>query len=462
MKLEKFVALMLIPLFIPPISGNDEIISDWADGYFTGIAKMNNNTLGNVEGYIWLGRNDFSGNISGIFKGKKEIKFEGFFYKSLILCKPFFGILKRDEKNFQAFFITLNGFITVEGGYYASFLPKPRGNYSIGVREIHLVDYEREEKLTEIEGDRREMMLYLWYPTEESEGMEYEYMGKETFKWLLKQSYLFWIPENSYEYVKTHSFLDAKIADGVFPLIIFSHGYRGYPSMYTSMIEEIVSHGFVVAGICHPHIAGITVFPDGRKIEFTDLSSYNESYRNWWLETAFNEVIGDINYVIDYLLKEFPENIDGENIGIYGHSFGGGAALAMCADERIKAGLAMDGYFRNSKVEKPFFMFFVEGRFENDEFLQGLWENSSIAFTAIVNGSAHYDYTDLPVLLPHFAPNIPKYIIPGFGRIEGKRIVNIVNKFTLAFFNVYLKGESIEEIISLSDEFEEVLFYYKF
>lgn len=135
----------------------------------------------------------------------------------------------------------------------------------------------------------------------------------------------------------------------------------------------------------------------------------------------------------------------------------------MCKDGCIKAGLALDGYFRGAiKAEKPFFMFFVEGRYEKDESLQGLWENSSVAYMAIVNGSAHYDYTDLPILPPHFAPNIPKNLIPGFGKISGKRLVDIVNKFTVAFFNVYLKGENIEELLSLGDDFEEVLFYYKF
>lgn len=457
MNFKKLLVAMLIPLFIPLTENNSEI-PDWADGYFYGEVKIMNKVIGEVEGYIRLARNDFSGNISGLFKGKKEIKFEGFFYKNVIFCKPFFGILKRDEKKFH---VSIFG-IKVDGEYYASFLPKPKGNYSIGIKEIYLIDYERDEKLTQREDDKREMMLYLWYPTEEREGKRYEYMGEQTFRWLLKQSYLFWIPENGYEYVKTHSFINASFAEGKFPLIIFSHGYRGYPSMYTSMIEEIVSHGFIVAGICHPYVAGITVFPDGRVIEVEDLSQYNESYRKWWLETAFNEVIGDITYTIDYLLKEFPENIDKENIGIYGHSFGGGAALAMCGSERIKAGLALDGYFRSSKGEKPFFMFFVEERFEEDEFLQGLWENTSVGYVAIVNGSGHYDYTDLPVLLPHFAPNIPKYLIPGFGKIGGKRLVNIVNKFTLAFFDVYLKGKNIEELLSLEDDFEEVLFYYKF
>ena len=448
--MKKLLVLIILPLFIP-FSYEKNEIPDWADGYFTGEVKIMNKGWGEIEGYICLGRNDFSGNISGVFKGKKEIKFEGFFYKNIFFCKPFFGILKRDEKNFYA---SIFGIIKVEGEYYASFLPKPTGNYNVGIKEIYLIDYEREEKLTEREDDKREMMLYLWYPTEENDGKLYEYMGKETFSWLLKQSSLFWIPENAYEYVKTHSFINARFAEGKFPLIIFSHGYRGYPSMYTSMIEELVSHGFIVAGICHPYVGGITVFPDGRVIEVMDISQH--------LETAFNEVIGDINYTIDYLLKEFPEKIDSENIGIYGHSFGGGAALSMCENERIKAGLALDGYFRADRAEKPFFMFFVEGRFEEDEYLQGLWENTSIAFAAVVNGSAHYDYTDLPVLISHFAPNIPKYIIPGFGKIDGKRLVNIVNKFTLEFFNVYLKGKGIEELLSLGDDFEEVLFYYKF
>lgn len=109
-------------------------------------------------------------------------------------------------ENFHAVFFTFKGVLVVDGEYYASFLPKPTGNYNIGVKEIYLIDYGREEKLTEIEDDYREMMLYLWYPTKAVEGERYEYMGAETFRWLLNQSNLFWIPEDGYEYVKTHSF----------------------------------------------------------------------------------------------------------------------------------------------------------------------------------------------------------------------------------------------------------------
>ena len=126
----------------------------------------------------------------------------------------------------------------------------------------------------------------------------------------------------------------------------------------------------------------------------------------------------------------------------------------------------MDGYFRGEVFEegvaKPFFMFFVEGRFESDEALRNFWEVlKGDTYRASILGSAHQDFTDLPLLFLHFMPKIPRRIIPGFGSIDGKLLIKIVNTFTLAFFDVYLNGKPRDELLSLEDEFDEVIFDYK-
>jgi hypothetical protein len=49
----------------------------------------------------------------------------------------------------------------------------------------------------------------------------------------------------------------------------------------------------------------------------------------------------------------------------------------------------------------------------------------------------------------------------GFGTIKPKRLIRIINAYDLAFFNAYLKGKSIETLLNLANEFEEVSFEYK-
>ena len=479
-----FIALFLVcstsfSTYADRVIENDDIPS-WADGSFHGTLKINGENYGNIEGYISLKRSDMSGNISGIWKnGENELPFKGMFYHHILICFasfpfPIFGFIDFDDTNFNAYLWHFGKKMQASGTYDASMLPLPGGNYSVGLEVKHLIDESRDEKITENPDDKREMMLYLWYPAEGG-GERAEYMKQEEFAYLFKESPipLFWIPEDAYEYVRTHSFINATPADGVFPLVIFSHGYRGYPAMYTSMIENLVSHGFIVAAITHPYVAGVTVFPDGRVIELPDLSNKDSEYVQWYFDTAFEEVIEDIDYVCDYLLQlnatstKWSGKIDADRIGIYGHSFGGGAAAMACYDNsHIKAGLAMDGYFRGDVFEegmtKPFFMFFVEGRFESDDALQNFWEVlKGDTYRASILGSAHQDFTDLPLLFPHFMPNIPRSMIPGFGSIDGKQLVKIVNTFTLAFFDVYLNGKSVDELLSLEDEFDEVIFDHK-
>ena len=51
---------------------------------------------------------------------------------------------------------------------------------------------------------------------------------------------------------------------------VFSHGNGGTGFVYTSLIEDLVSHGYVVAAIEHTETATIVLFPDGRMVPFHD------------------------------------------------------------------------------------------------------------------------------------------------------------------------------------------------
>jgi hypothetical protein len=51
-------------------------------------------------------------------------------------------------------------------------------------------------------------------------------------------------------------------------VLIFSHGRGGYRQHNTMQVEELVSHGYIVAAIDHPYAATGVVFPDGRIAAF--------------------------------------------------------------------------------------------------------------------------------------------------------------------------------------------------
>jgi alpha-beta hydrolase superfamily lysophospholipase len=48
-------------------------------------------------------------------------------------------------------------------------------------------------------------------------------------------------------------------------VLLFLEGATGFRQMNTFQVEELVSHGYVVAAIDQPGAAAAVVFPDGRQ-----------------------------------------------------------------------------------------------------------------------------------------------------------------------------------------------------
>ncbi|MFD3259544.1 hypothetical protein ACE3MQ_13125 [Paenibacillus lentus] len=58
----------------------------------------------------------------------------------------------------------------------------------------------------------------------------------------------FWYPDN---------------AEGIYPLVVFSHGAFGIKASNASTYRELASHGYVVCSIDHPYHSFYTVADDG-------------------------------------------------------------------------------------------------------------------------------------------------------------------------------------------------------
>src|SRR5690606_27905272 len=108
------------------------------------------------------------------------------------------------------------------------------------------------------------------------------------------------------------------------------------PIYYTSLLTEIASHGYVVAAVSHPYSLFVTVLPDDRII-YANESGYLDPFLAPEESEAATERIGavwveDIIFALDQL-EQFnadDERLAGhlnlEQVGVFGHSFGGGAA----------------------------------------------------------------------------------------------------------------------------------------
>jgi dienelactone hydrolase len=464
-------------------------VPDWPDGTFHGMwTKQQGNTSGLFSGTLNQGRRSTRGTFTGEWntsEGTQTGRFTGIF--SGIFCfgqwnvtgssdvTRFLGFLRLADTQFSGrLFSGSKGAILVSGVHDASFLPALTGSYGIAVKSIYLKDTSRPENFTPDPSDVREIIVQVWYPIlNGTVGNRSLYMDYPTFQWLKNRSPipLVTIPNTAYLFVRPHGRNETPIAPGLFPVIIFSPGYDGVYQIYTSFIEDVVSHGFVVVSINHPYVSGITVFPDGRTVGLAEVPT-DPIERAAFFNMSLRTIVGDAQFVLDTITEmnqidpEFSGHFDLSRVGMYGHSFGGANTAVCCyKDARFKAGLTLEGVYYPSftpgNITVPFLMMFAEARLTNDTTVQYMWNHTSgDTVQMTIAGSTHYAYTDVGLLLSHLVPLIPRKIL-GFGTIPPKRMVNITRTFTTTFFEVYLKGAPVETLLSLPSEFPEVQFEYK-
>jgi dienelactone hydrolase len=462
---------------------------DWPDGTFQGIWKnQKDGDTGFLMGSLNQGRRATRGIFSGDWNttdGTENGTMKGVFQGVLLAgqwmtagesSSKMIGILQLNDTDFSArVFVSGTGMIVLSGTHDTSFLPKLTGSYGIGVRSMHLVDESRPENFTAWNTtDVREMMIQVWYPTQMiSEGTRTEYMDYPTFQWLKGRSPipLVSIPNDAYLFVRPHGYNESSIAEGMFPVIVFSPGYDGVYQIYTSFIEDLVSHGFVVVSMNHPYVSGITVFPDGRTVGLSAVPT-DPVERSAFFNMSLRTIVGDAKFTLDTMTEmnatdpEFSDHFDLSHVGMYGHSFGGANTAVCCyEDARFKAGLTLDGVFYQQftpgNITVPFLYIFAENRLANDTTVGYMWNHTTgDTFKMSITGSTHYAFTDVGVLLSHLVPLIPPRLL-SFGSIPPKRMVNITRTSVTAFFQVTLKGAPLEYILTLPDLYDEVQLEYK-
>jgi hypothetical protein len=457
-------------------------VPDWPDGTFQGTWQTRTDD-GNLQGILEQGRRNTLGRFSATWSNNDSTRTStGIFLGPMLFgswnenkSQTFIGFYYATTDNLHGFLFSKNlGLIRFHGNYTASFLPVLTGPYAIGTKSKWIHDTTRLEYFTPEPNDTREFMINLWFPLDRNtSGKQVFYMDPATFLWLKNRSPipLFTIPNTAYRFVHPHGLENQTIAPGLHPVLIFSPGYDGVYQIYTSLIEDLVSHGFVVAAINHPYVSGITVFPDGHTIDIATPPSdpvEREAFMNMSLRTIVEDAKTALNTLTGMNDSDlnFKGSFDLGRVGMLGHSFGGGnTGVCLMEDSRFKAGLTLDGFFTtgfmNGTITQPLLMMVQEARFGNDSNTQYVWNHTaSDTYVVGINGSTHYAFTDVGILLSHLVPIIPAKIL-GFGTIPPKRMVNLTRAYEVTFFEVYLNGRPRQDLVNLSAQFPEAMVDYK-
>src|SRR6266540_3180417 len=153
--------------------------------------------------------------------------------------------------------------------------PPPTGPYAIGTLTYHWVDAHRPEVFTADPNDHRELTVQIWYPAKADASSPRAPWVQDAGALAPALARLFHVPEFTFgywKYVTSNAIPSAPVADDQpsYPVLIFLHGFNGFRQQNTFQVEELVSHGYIVAGIDQPYAAAAVVFPDGRQVEGWD------------------------------------------------------------------------------------------------------------------------------------------------------------------------------------------------
>ena len=123
--------------------------------------------------------------------------------------------------------------------------------------------------------------------------------------------------------IKTNSYKNSQIANGKFPLIIYMAGYNGMGFENFRILEKLAENGFVV----------VSIWSVGR---------YPGNMTNDKLDTM--QQVYDAEFALNFLKINSQFNIDFDNIGVLGLSWGGmSAAILQDRNLTIKAMASLDG-----------------------------------------------------------------------------------------------------------------------
>ncbi len=362
--------------------------------------------------------------------------------------------------------------------------PKPTGPYAIGTLTYHWVDTNRPEIFTPDPNDRRELMVQVWYPAKADPSARRAAYIQDAKALAPHLARLFHFPPfffTHFQYVTTNAVASAPASgeQARYPVLIYLAGLDGFRSSSTFQIEALVSHGYIVVGIDQPGGAALVRFPDGRQIPglskaeidpFTMQSIEPQPDPPVLNGQALPDGIlpyfaQDVSFVLDQLSlinQDDPQGIltgrlDLERAGVFGISLGGeNAAEACLRDARLKACLIMDVWIPEdvvrSSLKQPV-MFITRDadtmRLERER--SGGWTEKDIALTidtmqalfASLPGDGYYlqipkifhlNFTDAP----YWSPVLSQFGLTG--PIDRQRGFDILNAYSLAFFDRYLLG----------------------
>ena len=353
----------------------------------------------------------------------------------------------------------------------------PVGEYKIGTQSFDLTDPERNAVYSSNLNEKRRIKIQVWYPAESVKGFKrvpWMREGKLETEALAKEMKLPSFTLDQTALVMSNSYEKAPISKKLkkYPVVVISHGWTGFKDIHADVAEELASNGYIVVGIDHTFGSQITVFNDGEVSYLNKKALPNEDTVPDFIAYASKLVDtygGDVNLTINELEKfnngdtttSFKDKIDLSEIGLLGHSTGGGGDVSVALeDNRIKAIVGMDAWVEPiDKVDidkglKIPALFLRSGQWEvginNKNLLRLMDKSTGLKSLYQINGTNHSDFT----MVYRYSP-LTKYM-KLTGDLDYETASSIQRDFIHHFFDQNLKHKKAIDLNDIAKKWKEV------
>lgn len=361
-------------------------------------------------------------------------------------------------------------------------LPRPTGRYAVGRADFDWRDSARVDPFAPAAGTDRELTVWIWYPAASGSGGGTADYFPSPLRTALTQRMgpVLRLLTHDLTRVQNHAIRNAAVAgDGApYPVILFKPGLGALALDYTSLAEDLASHGFVVVASDSPYSTAVVVYRDGRIARRTPAGHPADEGMPAPSREAIEKVlrvwVDDDRFILDQMQRlsaedggMFSRRLDLDAVGAFGHSFGGATALEFCyEDRRCRAAVDIDGapfgnVTRAGALSKPALFLLSDHRADRSA------EDRAIAAEieamrkrlpnrpnyVVLQGSRHFNFSD-QALTKNTA--VAK-AVGMLGPIDERSALAAMSDFVGAFFDQWLNGDR-DDIRGLATKYPDVRF----
>ncbi len=285
--------------------------------------------------------------------------------------------------------------------------------------------------------------------------------------------------------VRAHSLRDVDVSpqQRSYPVVMMRAGASLEVWNYSTLAEDLASHGYVVVGFDAPYRTFTVVFPDGRVMRRIPENNpelcleRTGQERDRCATRLLTAWTADIAFVLDRLEQlnasdasgKFTGRLDMTRVGVFGHSFGGAAAALFChEDSRCKAGIDVDGAPHGSVIQagidRPFMFLLGDHSHESDSEGSQIGANIQSIYDRLpadgrlrveIRGANHFLFSDDGALLKsHIVLRTLRAL--GIVGIAGRRQLAVTTYCVHSFFDTYLKGGTVTPLKISSPLYPEI------